>query len=747
MKICPACGNQYPDDANFCPMDASKLPSPIPAGAPVPVATDPDSAPPPTAAAAPTTVMDAPQPLNGRFMVGDQRARTVTGTVYDASDATDASSVQVKVVDAKTLPTAMMADRALRELKQLTKVKSDKILRVIDQGKDREGRVFVATERMTGTTLEELVERDGALPFERARAIVMAVGEALTEAQKVGVIHRDVAPRNIVVDGDKIKVTDFGLAEPVSDKVYGTPAFLSPEQAEGKPVDQRSNIYSLGALFYYMLAGAPPFSGDRDALVQQHLHAQPQPPSARRPGISPEIDKLVLKALEKSGGRRHLTLRQLLNEVTALQSPSAMGSAEPPAREERAAAKTIMDFGGSRANEPDLTERMGRVTDPGTMTAPSLSPPVSRNEAVTVANLPVGEPTPPAVVAAPVATPPVAAAPAPTPVATAPTIAAQAPSIPTPMPVPVAAVAAAAAPNAIAVAPQVITPPPVAVPIAPAPAPRPQPAAAPAAKPAPVGGGAVPKKGFRETAWFKKGELEEEMAKRAAENTDPLAGPAQEVPVGDVDPATLTADDRARLSLKTGRTEAMPVVKAPAPAMRGGDRMSDEDMLAEVDSSKKWMVIAGVAVAALAVIGAVLYFLLSGSSPKPKVAVAAAAVPQVVANAPPKEEPKPDPKPSTPAAAPKSAADNIKLAEQALLDAKTADAVQFIVDAKAAGAKPKDLKKVDLQATRALQASAKNSAKKHDRDGEIGAWAGLVKLHPGDKAAKAHLGKLEKEKK
>ena len=239
------------------------------------------------------------------------------------------------------LPTTAMADRALRELKQLGKVTSERIVRVIDQGRLADGRVYVATERVDGaTTLEELVGREGPLPLERAKSIVLQVGEALTEAQKVGVIHRDVAPRNVLVGpGDRVKVGDFGLAEAVSDRVFGAPGFLSPEQAEGKPVDQRSNIYSLGAVYYFALTGKAPFAGDAASLMQQHLSAMPQPPSSLRAGLGADVDRVILKALEKSGGRRHLTLRQLLTEVGAT-STSGMPAAQP--MRAGAEAKTVM---------------------------------------------------------------------------------------------------------------------------------------------------------------------------------------------------------------------------------------------------------------------------------------------------------------------------------------------------------------------------------------------------------------------
>ena len=228
-----------------------------------------------------------------------------------------------------------MADRALRELKQLGKVTSERIVRVVDQGRLADGRIYVATEQVDGAvTLEELVGREGPLSLDRAKAIVLQVGEALTEAQKVGVIHRDVAPRNVLVGpGDRVKVGDFGLAEPVTDRVFGAPGFLSPEQAEGKPVDQRSNIYSLGALYYFAITGKAPFAGDAASLMQQHLSAVPQPPSALRPGIGGDVDRVIGKALEKSGGRRHLTLRQLLTEVAATSTVAGAAAADAGGRQ------------------------------------------------------------------------------------------------------------------------------------------------------------------------------------------------------------------------------------------------------------------------------------------------------------------------------------------------------------------------------------------------------------------------------
>ncbi len=569
MRTCPTCKNQYADDANFCPMDATKLLPPVAEVAPTfpPAATTLGT--PSPSATVPATVFDQPRPVAGRFMLGVERDRTPTGVVYEASDLTNGEAVWLKLVDKQVLPSAMMADRALRELKQLAKVQSEHFVRIVDQGKD-DGRIFVVSEASAGISLETLVDRSGPLSFERARTILLGVGEALAEAQKVGVIHRDVAPRNVLVDGDRIKLIDFGLAEAISDRVFGNPGFLSPEQAEGKPVDQRSNIYSLGALLYYMLTGSAPFVGERDSVVQQHLHAQPHPPSARRAGIFPEVDKLVLKAMEKSGGRRHLTLRQLLNEIAAISAPTP--AALPPTAD-LGHARTVMQFGSS--SEPAPPAKRSPTTP--AKAAPAIPSKIEQETTEKVPDMPQIAAT-------------AAAAPAP---ARRRVPAGDVVKAPPPKPP-----EKAKTPEPVLLRPK--APEPVAA--------RPAPAAPP---PKPTG-----KKGFRETAWFKKGELEQEMAKAAAEQNpdDPLAGPALEL-APDVDPATLTTEDRARLSLKTGRTEMMGVIKGPTSI--SGDRMSEEELLAEVDSSKRLKLVVGGVILAATVIGAGLYFLIGSKEPAP----------------------------------------------------------------------------------------------------------------------------------
>ena len=638
MRVCPSCGNSYPDDANFCPMDATRLPPPV-AEAPATIPSMPVASP-------AVTQPDQPAPVGGRFVLSGVAMQTPTGLAQSATDTQTGATVVVKMVAAEVLPTTAMADRALRELKQLGKVTSERIVRVIDQGRLADGRVYVATEEVGGAvTLEELVGREGPLSLERARTIVLQVGEALTEAQKVGVIHRDVAPRNILVGAaDRVKVGDFGLAEPVSDRVFGAPAYLSPEQAEGKPVDQRSNIYSLGAVYYFAITGKPPFAGDAASLMQQHLSAVPQAPSALRPGLGHDVDRVILKALEKSGGRRHLTLRQLLTEVGAT-------STAPAAQPMRAAAdaKTVMGMEAPqivapKPQQPQPATVPNRVQPPapsGTMLGiPPSSPVGAMGPGSTAPSMPA-QPQP-APQAAPQAPTMMAEAPAPRPQPAAPHA---------PMPTPIQQAPVPHAPS-----PQ----PPQAQPAAPqaptmmAEAPRaPANHAAPAAPPSAKANNQTGKKGaFRETAWFKRGEIEEEMAKAqaaAGENALKSGTTGQHLPV-DESQVDLSAQDRARLSLKTGATQAMPVIKGvgtgSVPALPG-ERMNEEEMLAELNPSRKYFLIAGAVLFAI-VLAIVLYF---ATRTAPRAEAPAAEKPAPVAAAPPATTPAPTP-PSAVAATP-----------------------------------------------------------------------------------------------
>src|SRR5688572_21888354 len=241
MKLCPTCRSTYPDDANFCPQESCATPT------------------------GPQRLQVVAQEVKARFQPGTRLGGQSTGEVYRATDTQTGGQVAYKVIASEVLANAATTARTERELKQLMRVQNPRIAGVIDCGHTPDGRLFVATELCEGEPLDRLL-RNGPIALDRAKAIVGQVGQALLEAQKAEIVHRDVSPKNILCapSGD-IKVINFAVAKPVTDKAAGVAAYLSPEQVQGKPVDQRSNTYSLAAVLYHMLTGEPPFQGAPDA--------------------------------------------------------------------------------------------------------------------------------------------------------------------------------------------------------------------------------------------------------------------------------------------------------------------------------------------------------------------------------------------------------------------------------------------------------------------------------------------------
>ncbi|MEK6608909.1 MAG: serine/threonine-protein kinase [Myxococcota bacterium] len=461
-----------------------------------------------------------------------------SGETWRADDA--GTPVRLTFVAPAVFPSPLAMERSQRELRQLQRVTAPGVARIIDQGRSDDGRLFVATEVLDAPTLRGLVSRDGRLPFSRACRIVLEIGEALAEAQKVGVVHRDVSPDNVhVFPGDQVKVTSFSIAEPVTDQVFGAPEFLSPEQATGKPADQRSNIYSLGAVLYYAVTGRPPFEGDARTLLQKHQSEEPAPISQRASGLPLATDALLRKAMAKNPGRRHLTLRQFLKEVQDLAEQASAAATPAPAPtkpsvtpDDMARAKTIAIMPGSPG--------AASFAMPGTPAAPPVAMP----------------------------------SPAPMAVAHAPVAAAPRPAAPAGFVAPQAGAAAAAMAGTLGQGKAVVK------------AQEAQVVAKPAAVAKPGGAG---QGGFRETMWFFKGEVASQQSAQgpAAGGEDAPANVLEDnKPLDDKykDDGSLDAAG-AKLSLKTGKTMMMKKVQLPKPdAMFGGpgDRMSETEFLDEM---------------------------------------------------------------------------------------------------------------------------------------------------------------------
>ena len=473
MKVCPNCQTKYPDDANFCPQETCATPE-------GPRRLD-------IISAAPAV----------RYEMGPQIGGSRSGEVFRARDLQSGATVAYKRVTRAVLTSPAVIERSQRELKQLQRAQSPRLAKVLDYGKEPDGQLFVVSELADGQTLAQVVAASGPFSLDRAKKIAAQIGEALLEGQKVGVVHHDLAPKNVLVGaGDQVKVINFVAPVPVTETVFGVPEYLSPEQAEGKLVDQRSNTYSLGGILLFMLTGQPPVEGaSAAAVLEQVMKGSPVPPSLRVQGLNAEVDRVVGKAMDKSPNRRPLTIRQFLTDVAGMMAVAP--STADPARGV-GFAKTMMFAGGSPEAQKLVNQALAARAEANGAGSPASGAPGPNATApiAMVASEARGGNNDPQATPPPVARPAGAEAPGPRRTHGA-AIAATMVALPAAGKLP----GAGAGPVGLDGGAQA-TPPPVA------PAPIAAPVAAGGPGPAKPTGAAA----FRETLWFKQGDVDQMVA-------------------------------------------------------------------------------------------------------------------------------------------------------------------------------------------------------------------------------------------
>ncbi len=250
--------------------------------------------------------------VDGRYEVVRKIGSGGMADVWLAEDTHLQRQVALKVLHTRFAQDKEFVERFRREAESAARLNHPNIVSVYDRG-DVEGTYYIAMQYLQGRTLKELI--DIPLSSEQAVYLVRQVLEGARFAHRNGVVHRDLKPQNVIVDDDgKAVVTDFGIARAgVSEitqtgSVMGTPHYLSPEQAQGEDVTPVSDLYSIGVMLYEALAGRVPFEGESAvAVAMKQVSQAPQRPSSIKPGISPALDSVVMRALEKSPGDRFQT--------------------------------------------------------------------------------------------------------------------------------------------------------------------------------------------------------------------------------------------------------------------------------------------------------------------------------------------------------------------------------------------------------------------------------------------------------
>ena len=292
--------------------------------------------------------------LDGRYRIERKLGTGGMASVYLAEDQELGRRVAIKLLDERHAQDEQFIERFRREAESAAGLSHPNVVSIYDRG-EAGGTYYIAMEYLEGKTLKELLVSRGPTPVRVAIDYTRQILSALDFAHRNGIVHRDIKPHNVVVAPDgRLKVTDFGIARSGSSQmteagsIIGTAQYLSPEQAQGKPVHPSSDLYSVGVVLYEMLTGTVPFTGDTALeIAMKHLNTVPEPPSEKRPpGIGEvphELDLVVLRALAKDPEDRYRTAREMDADL------GRVAQGLPVAHETEEAATAVLSGAGLEA--------------------------------------------------------------------------------------------------------------------------------------------------------------------------------------------------------------------------------------------------------------------------------------------------------------------------------------------------------------------------------------------------------------
>jgi hypothetical protein len=270
----------------------------------------------------------APPEVFGRYRIQERLGRGGMGTVYVAYDTQLERRVALKVIRFDYDPGGHLVRRFLREARIAASFTDPHLCPIYDAG-EQDGLPYLTMPLLEGETLAARLGREGALPPREAIHLAVRVARAVAVAHRAGVIHRDMKPANVMIDGrGEPIVLDFGLARRAAPNdavsthpgaLLGTPAYMAPERIGGDPtaVEASCDIYGLGVMLYQMLTGRVPFSGPAHEIFRQTLTRTPDPPSRLRPEVGPGLDRICLTALAKRPGDRFATMDAFADALEA----------------------------------------------------------------------------------------------------------------------------------------------------------------------------------------------------------------------------------------------------------------------------------------------------------------------------------------------------------------------------------------------------------------------------------------------
>jgi serine/threonine protein kinase len=281
------------------------------------------------------TTLHAGEELD-HYRIEGVAARSGMASIFRATDLRTGHIVAIKVPHPEMEGDPVFFDRFQREQEIGRKLDHPGVMKVLTDGDN--SQFYMVMEWVEGRLLRQVLNEQGKLPAERAVKIALGVAEALEYIHAHGVVHRDLKPENIMIDAeDRIKLIDFGIAANVGSRrltfakfsqTMGTPDYISPEQVKGKRGDARSDIYALGVMLYEMLTGKVPFTGaNAFVIMNDRLLNNPVPPREIDPEISPQLQEIIYRALERDPNQRYPNTHEM---IVDLQHPDQVGVEDRP---------------------------------------------------------------------------------------------------------------------------------------------------------------------------------------------------------------------------------------------------------------------------------------------------------------------------------------------------------------------------------------------------------------------------------